>query len=104
MLPLCSLCLPFRDHLRPWSDHLITCPTPLSAVINHFITDYERNGRYTGFPALGIEWQKMESPVLRSALGMKVRQGGIEEAWLVVLGWASRGRIWSPLCCAALWA
>ena len=60
-------------------------------VIEHFITgmlgccceagrlktrvisaDYERNGRYTGFPALGIEWQKMESPALRAALGMKV--------------------------------
>ncbi|GAB4815905.1 hypothetical protein N2152v2_002951 [Parachlorella kessleri] len=48
-------------------------PTP---VINHFITDYERNGKYTGFPALGVEWQKMESPVLRSALGMKVRGVG----------------------------
>lgn len=38
-----------------------------------FINDYERHGRYTGFPAMGIEWQKMESPVLRQALGMQVR-------------------------------
>eukprot|EP00250_Pteridium_aquilinum_P013851 c21611_g1_i1 orf=220-1557(+) len=30
-------------------------PTP---VINHFINDYERNGDYTGFPILGIDWQK----------------------------------------------
>ena len=42
-------------------------------VIQHFITDFERNGRYTAFPALGVEWQKMESPFLRSALGMSVR-------------------------------
>ena len=44
-------------------------PTP---VIDHFISDYARNGQYTAFPALGIEWQKMESPYMRKALGMKV--------------------------------
>ena len=41
-------------------------------VIQHFITDFERNGRYTAFPALGVEWQKMESPFLQKALGMTV--------------------------------
>ncbi len=41
-------------------------------VIQHFITDFERNGKYTAFPVLGIEWQKMESPFMRRALGMKV--------------------------------
>ena len=41
-------------------------------VITHFITDYERNGRYTAFPNLGVEWQRLESPHLRKALGMKV--------------------------------
>ena len=44
-------------------------PTP---VMEHFINDYERNGQYTAFPALGIEWQKMESPFMRKALGMQV--------------------------------
>ena len=44
-------------------------PTP---VMEHFINDYERNGHYTAFPALGIEWQKMESPFMRTALGMQV--------------------------------
>lgn len=48
--------LPTQHHTH------IYCPT----------IDYERNGRYTGFPALGIEWQKMENPSLRAALGMKV--------------------------------
>lgn len=37
-------------------------PTP---VILHFIRDYEKNGEYTGFPVLGVEWQKMENPDLR---------------------------------------
>lgn len=41
-------------------------------VIQHFITDFERNGKYTAFPVLGIEWQKMESPFMRKALGMQV--------------------------------
>jgi S1-C subfamily serine protease len=50
-------------------------PTP---VIQHFITDYERNGAYTGFPCLGVEWQKMENPDMRRALKMKV--------------WGTRGR------------
>lgn len=49
-------------------------PTP---VIDHFISDYARNGHYTAFPALGIEWQKMESPFMRKALGMKVKHGTV---------------------------
>ncbi|MED6106034.1 Protease Do-like 9 [Stylosanthes scabra] len=49
-------------------------PTP---VINHFIQDYEKNGRYTGFPILGVEWQKMENPDLRMAMGMRTDQKGV---------------------------
>ncbi|CAO2818243.1 unnamed protein product [Amaranthus hypochondriacus] len=49
-------------------------PTP---VIMHFIKDYEKNGAYTGFPILGFEWQKMENPELRLAMGMKSNQKGI---------------------------
>ncbi|EEF52040.1 protease Do-like 9 [Ricinus communis] len=49
-------------------------PTP---VITHFIQDYEKNGAYTGFPYLGIEWQKMENPDLRTAMGMKHDQKGV---------------------------
>ena len=48
-------------------------------VIQHFITDFERNGRYTAFPALGVEWQKMESPFLRKALGMSVRESSYSD-------------------------
>lgn len=49
-------------------------PTP---VIHHFIGDYETHGRYTGFPALGVEWQKMESPVMRAALGLGPGDRGV---------------------------
>ena len=37
-------------------------PTP---VIHHFLTDFITNGAFTGFPALGIKWQRMESAFLR---------------------------------------
>ncbi|XP_020090448.1 protease Do-like 9 [Ananas comosus] len=49
-------------------------PTP---VIMHFIQDYEKSGEYTGFPILGVEWQKMENPDLRKAMGMKSDQKGV---------------------------
>ncbi|XP_060172491.1 protease Do-like 9 [Lycium barbarum] len=49
-------------------------PTP---VIMHFIKDYEKNGAYTGFPILGVEWQKMENPDLRLSMGMKPDQKGV---------------------------
>ncbi|GMN45835.1 hypothetical protein TIFTF001_015023 [Ficus carica] len=49
-------------------------PTP---VIMHFIQDYEKNGAYTGFPILGVEWQKMENPDLRKSMGMKPDQKGV---------------------------
>ncbi|KAF6175943.1 hypothetical protein GIB67_003431 [Kingdonia uniflora] len=49
-------------------------PTP---VIQHFIRDYEKNKGYTGFPALGVEWQKMENPDLRMSMGMGPNQKGV---------------------------
>lgn len=49
-------------------------PTP---VIEHFLDDYTRNGTFTGFPALGIQWQRMESESLRMACGMKEGQKGV---------------------------
>ncbi|KAL1200354.1 Protease Do-like 9 [Cardamine amara subsp. amara] len=49
-------------------------PTP---VIVHFIQDYERHDKYTGFPVLGIEWQKMENPDLRKSMGMESHQKGV---------------------------
>uniref|UniRef100_A0A2P2JFL1 Uncharacterized protein MANES_17G124100 n=1 Tax=Rhizophora mucronata TaxID=61149 RepID=A0A2P2JFL1_RHIMU len=49
-------------------------PTP---VIMHFLYDYEKNGAYTGFPILGVEWQKMENPDLRASVGMGPSQKGV---------------------------
>ncbi|XP_076957980.1 protease Do-like 9 [Bidens hawaiensis] len=49
-------------------------PTP---VITHFICDYEKNGEYTGFPILGVEWQKMENPDLRMSVGMGNEHKGV---------------------------
>ena len=31
----------------------------------------------SGFPILGVEWQKMENPDLRTAMGMKPHQKGV---------------------------
>jgi len=49
-------------------------PTP---VVNHFIRDYEKNKTFTGFPTLGLEWQKMENPMMRASYGMKPEQKGV---------------------------
>jgi S1-C subfamily serine protease len=49
-------------------------PTP---VVSHFLTDYARRGTHSGFPVLGIRYQMMESPVLREAVGLGCRAGGI---------------------------
>ncbi|KAG8389423.1 hypothetical protein BUALT_Bualt02G0228000 [Buddleja alternifolia] len=39
-----------------------------TTVVSHFLEDYERNGKYTGFPSLGIVLQKLENPALRACL------------------------------------
>ncbi len=48
-------------------------PTP---IVSHFLTDYERTGGFSGFPALGVQWQRMESDALRRAYGMGKDQKG----------------------------
>ncbi|THF97714.1 hypothetical protein TEA_010959 [Camellia sinensis var. sinensis] len=39
-----------------------------TTVVSHFLEDYERNGKYTGFPCLGVLLQKLENPALRACL------------------------------------
>jgi S1-C subfamily serine protease len=51
-------------------------PTP---IVKHFLRDFERNGRYTGFAALGICWQPMESPDLRKAFGCPSPPGAFKQ-------------------------
>ncbi|GIM06582.1 hypothetical protein Vretimale_10808 [Volvox reticuliferus] len=49
-------------------------PTP---VVTHFLEDYLRTGTFSGFPALGLQWQRMESDALRRAYGMTPSQKGV---------------------------
>jgi len=44
-------------------------------IVRHFLEDYRRNGRFTGFGSAGIQIQALESPVLRQALQMKNQSG-----------------------------
>ena len=46
-------------------------------VVQHFLNDVAANGKYTGFPVLGIEWQKLESQSLRRSLGLGPSQKGV---------------------------
>ena len=49
-------------------------------VINHFLDDYQRNGTFTGFPALGVQWQRMESAALR-CVACRLRGWGWGWGW-----------------------
>eukprot|EP00775_Hariotina_reticulata_P011314 gene11314-11464_t len=49
-------------------------PTP---IVHHFLSDFMTNGRFTGFPALGIQWQRIESEALRRAYNMSPKQKGV---------------------------
>ncbi|EKX40735.1 hypothetical protein GUITHDRAFT_164606 [Guillardia theta CCMP2712] len=40
------------------------------SVVNHFLTDIERNQRYTGFVTLGITWAPLENKHLRDFVGI----------------------------------
>lgn len=46
-----------------------------TTVVSHFLADYERNGKYTGFPCLGVLLQKLENPALRSCLKVASNEG-----------------------------
>jgi len=42
-------------------------PTP---VVRHFLSDLERNGKYTGFVTMGITFSPLENGALRASLGV----------------------------------
>ncbi|KAK4441734.1 Protease Do-like 2, chloroplastic [Sesamum alatum] len=46
-----------------------------TTVVSHFLEDYERNGKYTGFPCLGVLLQKLENPALRACLNVPTNEG-----------------------------
>ncbi len=47
-----------------------------SPIIKHFLTDI-KDGKYDGFPELGIMTQDMENPALREKFGMKKEHTGV---------------------------
>lgn len=59
-------------------------PTP---VVDHFLTDYERTGQFSGFPQMGIQWQKMESDALKRAYSMEAAQKGAWGSALCAASW-----------------
>ncbi|RWW82094.1 hypothetical protein BHE74_00009472 [Ensete ventricosum] len=46
-----------------------------TTVVSHFLNDYERSGKYTGFPCLGVLLQKLENPALRTCLKVSSNEG-----------------------------
>ncbi|KAL6564258.1 Protease Do-like 2, chloroplastic [Orobanche minor] len=46
-----------------------------TTVVSHFLEDYERNGKYTGFPSLGVLLQKLENPALQAFLNVPSNEG-----------------------------
>lgn len=55
------------------------CTVMLSMLWAALMVDEKcrRNGQFTGFPVMGMKWQRMESHALRSAYKMKKEQKGI---------------------------
>jgi S1-C subfamily serine protease len=45
-------------------------------VVNRFLKDIA-DGTYDGIPGMGVVWQKLENPSLRSWLGLKQPRGGV---------------------------
>lgn len=46
-----------------------------TTVVSHFLNDYRKNGKYTGFPCLGVLLQKLENPALRESLKVPSSEG-----------------------------
>ncbi|KAG2436883.1 hypothetical protein HXX76_006402 [Chlamydomonas incerta] len=52
----------------------LVVPVP---VVAHFLDDIQKHGRCLGFPTLGIQWRRTESPALRRYTGMAPEQTGV---------------------------
>jgi len=46
-------------------------------IVEHFLHDFDRTGGFSGFPALGVEWQRLESQALRKSIGLSAAEKGI---------------------------
>lgn len=47
------------------------------SVVDHFLKDYDRNSKYTGFCHCGFTWQKMENKALRKCMNMSPDDSGV---------------------------
>ena len=43
----------------------------------HFLEDFQRHKKYTGFGDCGFTWQKLENRFMRNALSLKTKQQGV---------------------------
>lgn len=43
----------------------------------HFLEDFQRHKKYTGFGDCGFTWQKLENRFMRNALSLKAKQQGV---------------------------
>ncbi len=62
-----------------------------SEIAIHFVTDFVRNKKYTGFGTGGFHWQKLESKIMRKALGLEPRQSGIRVTKIEKTSFATSG-------------
>lgn len=46
-------------------------------VLEHFLEDVRRHGKYLGFPRMGVIQQRLENPALRQSLKMSEGQTGV---------------------------
>lgn len=46
-----------------------------TTVVSHFLNDFDKNGKHTGFPCLGVLLQKLENPALRECLNVTSNEG-----------------------------
>lgn len=64
-----------------------------TAVLHHFLEDYQRNERFTGFPCVGLLWQKMESKALKRQMKMQARPFCVADGFSPINVWCFAGSL-----------
>jgi S1-C subfamily serine protease len=59
-----------------------------TSVVAHFLDDFQKNGRYTGFPMLGVQWQSMESDALKRHMKMNVRSSPLSDSHQLIFAYS----------------
>lgn len=55
-------------------------------ILMHFLQDYVGNGHFTGFGSAGFDYQALESPSLRMAMGLKKGESGVRVSHVHLTG------------------